>query len=122
MRGYRRMLVVETIAKIRRMYHVQGKGFKAIARELHMSKNTVKKIIKEDDTRHRYERTMQPYRVLESYKKELTKKLEYDKKEPKRRRRTAKKLFEELRSEGYNGGYDAVNDFVKHPSSRYKPI
>jgi transposase len=42
----------------------------------------------------------------------LTKLLEYDKKEPKRRRRTAKKFFEELRSKGYDGSYDAVNDFV----------
>lgn len=107
------MLIVETIAKIRRMYHAQGKGFKTIAQELRMSKNTIKKIIKGDKTRHNYERTVQPYRVLGSYIKELTKRLEYDKKEPKRRRRTAKKLYGELRVEGYIGGYDAVNDFIQ---------
>ena len=83
------MLVVETIAKIRRMYHVHGKGFKAIARELHMSKNTIKKIIKDDNTRQGYKRTRQPYRVLASYKAELTKRLEFDKKEPKRIARTS---------------------------------
>ncbi len=107
------MLIVETIAKIRRMYHVYGKGFKAIAQELQMSKNTVKKIIKDEKTRQTYERNVQPYRVLESYKEALTQRLEFDKKEPQRRRRTAKKLFEELQEDGYSGGYDAVNDFVK---------
>ncbi len=95
------------------MYHVQGKGFKAIARELHMSKNTIKKIIKEGNTRHGYKRTVQPYRVLEAYKRSLTERLEFDKNEPKRRRRTAKKLFEELRGERYSGRYDAVNNFVQ---------
>jgi len=107
------MLTVETIAKIRRMYHVQGKGFKTIARDLHLSKNTVKKIIRENHTRQKYERKVQPYRAWKGCKEELIKRLAHDKAEPKRRRRTAKKLFEELRSEGYTGGYDAVNNVVK---------
>ena len=75
------MLIVETMAKIRRMYHVQGKGFKTIAQELQMSKNTIKKIIKDEKTRQIYERSVQPYRVLETHKEELTKRLEFDKKE-----------------------------------------
>ena len=37
---------MESIAKIRRLHHVQGKGFKTIARELKISKNTVKRIIR----------------------------------------------------------------------------
>ena len=40
-----------------------------------------------------------------------TQRLEQDKKEPKRRRRTAKKLYEEIQLEGYSGGYGAVNNF-----------
>ena len=42
------MIIVETIAKIRRLYYVQNKGIKTIARELNLSKNTVKKVIRED--------------------------------------------------------------------------
>ncbi len=60
------------MAKIRRMYHVQGKGFKTIAQELQMSKNTINKIIKDEKTRQIYERSVQPYRVLETHKGELT--------------------------------------------------
>ena len=107
------MLIVETIAKIRRMHHVQGKGFKTIARELRMSKNTVREIIKSGKTGKHYKRKEESYRVLRKFKGILEKRLEYDKKEPKRRRRTAKKLYDEICSEGYKGGYGAVNNFVQ---------
>jgi DNA-binding transcriptional regulator LsrR (DeoR family) len=38
------MLIMETIAKVRRLYYVENKGFKTIARELRLSQNTVKNI------------------------------------------------------------------------------
>ena len=44
------MLIMETIAKVRRLYYVENKGFKTIARELRLSKNTVKNILKNDKT------------------------------------------------------------------------
>lgn len=61
------MIIMETIAKIRRMYHINGKGFKTIARELKLSKNTVKKIIRSNVTVLHYQREQQSYRVLEKY-------------------------------------------------------
>jgi isopenicillin N synthase-like dioxygenase len=42
---------VESIAKIRRMYHVNNKGIKTIAKELKISKNTVKKVIRSETTK-----------------------------------------------------------------------
>ena len=42
---------METIKKIRRMYYVNGKKIKEIARELRISKNTVKKVINSDATK-----------------------------------------------------------------------
>ena len=45
------MFIVETIGRIRRMYHVDGKTIKKIARELNISKNTVKKVIRSDQTK-----------------------------------------------------------------------
>jgi DNA-binding transcriptional regulator LsrR (DeoR family) len=42
---------VESIAKIRRMYYVEGKGIRTIARALNISKNTVKKVIRSDKTK-----------------------------------------------------------------------
>jgi DNA-binding transcriptional regulator LsrR (DeoR family) len=40
------MLVVETIAKIRRAYFVQGKSIKAICRDLKLSRKVVRKILR----------------------------------------------------------------------------
>ena len=38
------MLVVETIAKIRRAHFIDGKSIKQICRELRVSRNTVRKV------------------------------------------------------------------------------
>jgi len=110
--GRKRMLIMETIAKIRRLYHVNGKGFKTIARELKLSKNTVKKIIRSDETQLKYEREEQSYPVLGNYIDTLREKLEHDSNEPKRRKRTASKMYSELILAGYAGSYDAVHEFV----------
>jgi hypothetical protein len=40
------MLVVETVAKIRRAFFVQGKSIKAICRELGVSRKVVRKVIR----------------------------------------------------------------------------
>ena len=52
-----RMLVVETIAKIRRGYFVQGKAIKAISRELKVSRKVVRKVIRSGETAFVYERS-----------------------------------------------------------------
>lgn len=103
---------MESIAKIRRLHHVQGKGFKTIARELKISKNTVKRIIRSDKTASEYQRREEHYRVLEFYKQSLIERLIHDCGEPVRRRRTSRKLYFELQDEGYAGSYEAVNTFA----------
>ena len=54
------MLVVETIAKIRRAFFKQGKPIKAICRELGVSRKVVRKVIRSGATEFRYEREDQP--------------------------------------------------------------
>ena len=54
------MLIVETILKIRRLAHVQGKSIKAICRELGISRKVVRKVLRTDETEFKYERTRQP--------------------------------------------------------------
>ena len=54
------MLVVETIAKIRRAYFVHGQPIKAICRELGVSRKVVRKVIRSEATEFRYEREAQP--------------------------------------------------------------
>lgn len=103
---------METIAKIRRMYHVNGKKFKTIARQLKISKNTVKKIIRDDKTSSCYQRTEPFYRVLGNHIDQIIEKLDHDSREPKRRRRTIMKIYQEIQETGYIGSYDAVHEFV----------
>src|ERR1700680_3468668 len=54
------MLIVETIAKIRRAFFVQGKPIKAICRELRVSRKVVRKVLRSEATEFRYEREAQP--------------------------------------------------------------
>jgi transposase len=107
------MLVVETIAKIRRMYHTDGKSIRGIARDLGISKNTVKKVIRSNATKFElagYERNKP---VIGNYLDHLHELLESNLKEPLRRRMTAIKLYEELKKVGYTGSYQPVNLAVR---------
>ena len=53
------MLVVETIARIRRDHLVKGVPIKKIARDLRVSKNTVRKVVRGDETSFSYARKNQ---------------------------------------------------------------
>ena len=54
------MLVVETIARIRREHFVKGKTIKEICRDLKVSRNTVRKVLRSGATAFSYEREVQP--------------------------------------------------------------
>ena len=54
------MLILESIAKIRRAFFVQGKSIKLICRELRVSRKVVRKVIRSEATEFRYEREAQP--------------------------------------------------------------
>ena len=70
------MLVVETIApKIRRDHLVRGVPIKKIARDLRVSKNTVRKVVRGDETSFSYERKIQPMPKLGPWVEELERQL-----------------------------------------------
>ena len=54
------MLVVETIGRIRREHLGKGKSIKEIARTLHLSRNTVRRILRSGETAFSYDREVQP--------------------------------------------------------------
>ena len=56
------MLIVETIAKIRRLFFAQGKPIKAICRELGLSRKVVRKVIRSKATEFHYEREAHRFR------------------------------------------------------------
>jgi transposase len=107
------MLVVETIAKIRRAYFVQKKPIKAICRELNLSRKVVRKVLRSDTTSFEYERAVQPQPKLGPWREQLDALLLGNEGKAARERLTLIRIFEALRGLGYDGGYDAVRRYAK---------
>ncbi|WP_419585356.1 IS21 family transposase, partial [Thiolapillus sp.] len=103
---------METIAKIRRRHEVNGESISEIARRFNLSRNTVRKYLNQSDPQ-RYQRRQQPKPQLGAYEDQLKTWLEQDSQRPKKQRRTARRLFEDLQGAGYTGAYDSVQRFVK---------
>ena len=106
------MLVVETIAKIRRAYFIQGKSIKQICRELRVSRNTVRKVVRSGATEFSYDRSTQPRPKIDPWRSDLDKMLAENTRQPKRQRLTLVRIYEELRNRGYDGSYDAVRRYA----------
>jgi transposase len=106
------MLILETIAKIRRAFFVQGKSIKLICRELSVSRKVVRKVIRSDATEFRYEREAQPLPKIGPWTDQLDELLLANEGKAARERLTLIRLFEELRGRGYSGGYDAVRRYA----------
>jgi transposase len=106
------MLVVETISRIRREHFVKGKTIKEIARDLKVSRNTVRKVLRSGATSFEYERDVQPRPKLGRWMAELDELLAGNGAKPAREQLTLIRIFEELRGRGYEGGYDAVRRYA----------
>ena len=107
------MLVVETVARIRREHFVKGKTIKEIARDLGVSRNTVRKVLRSGETSFEYERVVQPRPKLGRWAAELDGLLAGNAAKAAREQLTLIRIFEELRERGYDGGYDAVRRYAR---------
>src|ERR1700730_18315376 len=107
------MLVVETIAKIRRAYFAQKKPIKAICREFRVSRKVVRKVIRSEATEFRYERGREPLQKIGPWRAGIDALLLANGGKPTRERLTLIRIFEELRALGYGGSYDAVRRYAK---------
>jgi len=107
------MLVVETVARIRREHFVKGKTIREIARDLGVSRNTVRKVLRSGETSFEYERTVQPRPKLGRWTAEVDELLESNAAKPAREQLTLIRIFEEFRERGYDGGYDALRRYAR---------
>jgi transposase len=107
------MLVVETIGRIRREHLVKGKPIKEIVRELKVSRNTVRKVLRSGATSFEYARAVQPRPKLGAWHGDLDRMLSDHEGRSSRERLTLIRVFEELRGLGYEGSYDAVRRYAK---------
>ena len=102
------MLTVETIGRIRREHFLKGKTIKEIVRDLKVSRNTVRKVLRSGETSFVYERDIQPRPKLGRWTADLDAVLAGNAAKSAREQLTLIRIFEELRERGYDGGYDAV--------------
>lgn len=108
------MLIMESVLKIRRMHLVDGLSISAIARQLNLSRNTVRKYLRQPLSEPPTYRREQPAKPkLGEFEILLKEWLEADSKLPKRLRRSATRLYADLQRQGYAGAYDSVQRFVK---------
>ncbi len=113
------MLIVETIGRVRREHMVKGKSIRQIARDLQLSRNTVRKILRSGETSFSYERAVQPRPRLGRWKVDLDRMLSANAGGAPRERLTLIRLYEELRALGYEGGYDAVRRYARRWSREH---
>ena len=103
---------MEVIAEIRRRHLVSGESISSIARDLKLSRPTVRKHL-QTESEAVYFRQHQPAPKLGEFQSVLESWLSTERHLPKAQRRSAQRLFECLQAEGYRGAYDSVQRFVK---------
>jgi len=100
-------------SKIRRMYFRDNLSINEIAKKTSLSRNTVKKWLRmPNGTDPSYKRRPQPTK-LSPFEDQLKQALIADSHRPKRQRRTALRLLEELQKAGYEGGYTQLTDYIR---------
>jgi transposase len=104
---------VDTIARVRREFYARGRTIKEIVRDLHISRNTVRKILRSGETQFAYERENQPLPKIGPWKDQLDQLLSANAGKSPRERLTLIRVYEELHALGYAGGYDAVRRYAR---------
>ena len=112
------MLKVDQYSYIRTAYRVYGKKIKQIARETGHSKNTIKKVLRGEFRRYK-PRIEQPCPVLGPFTNIIDQWLADDKKQPKKQRHTAVRIFNRLRQEhDFQGAETTVRRYVREAKLR----
>jgi transposase len=95
---------------------------KRISRELHVSRNTVRKILRSGETAFGYERERQPKPRIDPWRAQIDVYLSANRVKPARDRLTLIRIFEELCGLGYQGSYDAVRRYARSWAKAQGPV
>lgn len=112
---------MDIIYEIRKRHSVQKQTISAIAREMGLSRPTVRKHFTTVEEPN-YERVQPAAPRLSQFEEQLNLWLIDEAKLPRPRRRTTRRLFEGLQEIGYHGAYDSVQRFVKRWKSEPYPM
>jgi len=102
------MITLEHYEQIRRMYHLEEKSVRQIARELGCARQTVSRALKGDQPPAYTLNKPRQAPVLGPYQTRLDELLQENKRLPKKQRYTAHKLFELIQAQGYSGSEASV--------------
>jgi transposase len=105
---------MEMFGKIRRMYYRDKLSLHEIAKRTGLSRNTIRKWIRDakEVAPPKYRRREEAGK-LSAFHEKLEQALRADAHRAKQNRRTAKHLFEQIKTDGYTGGYSRVTDFIR---------
>lgn len=113
---------METIAKVRRLYHLDQETVSQIARKMNLSRTTVRKYLDYVGDVPQYpRRKSRPRPQLGAYEATLQQWLETDAHLPRKQKRSSRRLFEDLQKAGYQGAYDSVQRWVKAWKASARP-
>jgi transposase len=99
-------------AKVRRMKFRDGLSISEIARRTSLSRNTIKTWLKEPVRSEMRTAARRP-KKLDEFVRVAAQALETDARRPRKERRTALRLFEQLREEGFAGQLRRVTEFIR---------
>jgi transposase len=103
---------MDVLGKIRRWHLRDGLSIREIVKKTSLSRNTVRKYLRDEAELPDYPARRSPSK-LDAYDAQLTQWLVHDQGLPRKQRRTAMRLFEGLKAEGFVGSYDRVTAFVR---------
>jgi hypothetical protein len=110
---------VDTIARVRRAFHVQGWSVKKIVWELHVSRNTVRKILRSNETDFSYKRERQPLPKTGAWKAEIERFLSANEGKPSREWLTLIGKAEIQSHQPQHGRQKALR--LAQPQAEYEP-
>jgi transposase len=103
------MTRVDKIKEVRLLKHVQGLSIREIVKRVRISRNTVRKILRNETTEFTYQRSIVNLPVSGPVIEIVEKWLKEDQLEKKKQRRTAWRMYEILHDEhGYEGSYETI--------------
>ncbi len=108
------MITMEILGRIKRLYFRDKKSLHEIAKLTGLSRNTIRKWVREPQGEAALKYARQEARCkLEPYCVELELALKADSHRIKQNRRSAKALLTQIQARGYTGGYSQVTAFVR---------
>ena len=101
------------LGKVRRLHYRDGLSLSEIERRTGLTRKTIRKWLKTPEGVEPKYRRQSGETKIAPHAERLVKMLETDARRPRQERRTALKLFAELKTLGFDGNYSRVTEFIR---------